>query len=225
MENEGTEIEYCCDMIFDFSEYLDHQLNTDCRLILLNDEHTQYKCHKIILASTSGFFHDAFNSEMEEEKTSEVEIKCNPLNLFPMVLHFLYSSLIDIKDDNIMAFYEIAYFYRIEILEEKINEILSSKSAEQIMEYTEFCYKNELKQGLDLLIPYMANHYGNIGVHKFSDNLDTKTYCKVLTTALESGTFSRDVKNEIDTFLNGEEPSKEEYREINFVINNYYSIS
>lgn len=223
--DEGLEVEYCSDMIFDFSEFLDQQLNVDCRLILLDDNHTQFHCHRIILSSASGFFQNVFTSGMEEEKTADVKITCNPLNLFPEVLKFLYTSIIDINDDNIMAIFEIAYFYNIQILEEKIKDIMASKDSSKIMEYTKFCYENELKDSLNFLIPYMAFYYKEIPINVFSDNLDTTTFCKVLRAAIKDETFSGNTENEIKTFLNGETPSKEEAREINNVINNYYPVS
>ena len=93
------------------------------------------------------------------------------------------------------------------------------------MEYTKFCYENELKDSLDFLIPYMAFYYKEIPINVFSDNLDTTTFCKVLRAAIKDETFSGNTENEIKTFLNGETPSKEEAREINNVINNYYPVS
>ena len=126
--DESLEDEYCSDLIFDFSEFLDHRESTDCKLTFLDDNHTQLYCHKGILANASGFFFNAFTAGMEEEKKAEVEIKCNPLNLFPEVVKFLYSSTIDINDDNIMAILQISYFYDIQILEDYIENQLSKYS-------------------------------------------------------------------------------------------------
>ena len=68
-------------------------------------------------------------------------------------------------------------------------------------------------------------NYQSIPINEFSINLDTITFCKVLSTAIEIGTFNGDIKNEINMFLNGATPNKEEEIEIKKVITNYRTVS
>ena len=222
METEETPYEqYCSDLILDFSTFLDQHINTDCLLQLLDENHTKILCHKIILANASGFFHSAFNSGMSEENSAEVEIKCNPLNLFPHVLRFLYTSLIDINDNNMMPILEIAHFYEIQILEEYIKQRLSIENPLKIMLYTKSCYDNELSKALKVLEPFMAMYYSQIPLNEFSVNLDIKTFCNVFRLAIENGIFHGNVQKELNDFLNGESPNPEEQIEINKIINTY----
>lgn len=224
METEEPLYEqYCSDLILDFSIFLDQHINSDCLLKLLDGKQTKLYCHKIILANASQFFHNVFTSGMEEEKTAEVEIKCNPLNQFPHVLRFIYTSSIDINDDNVMAIFEIAHFYEIQILEEFIKQNLSTVDPSKIMIYTKSCYDNELTEALKILIPYMAQYYDRIQLSEFSLNLDIKIFCNVLSLAIENGTFKGDINKELDEFLNGTSPNQEEKAEIDKLINYYRS--
>lgn len=221
MDFEKLQVEeYRSDYIFDFAQFLNDPIISDC-VLNIKDSNIKLKCHRIILANASEFFFNAFTSGMLEEQKGEVEITFNPLNLFPGVVFFLYTSFIDLNDTNIMAFYEFAHFYGIQVLLNSINQTIQEQGPANIMKYVKSCYANEFDKALSLLVPFLAQFFENISIGEFSANLDIKTFCAVVEQAARLKTFTGDVVKVLNQFLNGAKPDQQEDLELRNLISQF----
>ncbi|OHT10274.1 BTB/POZ domain containing protein [Tritrichomonas foetus] len=211
-------VEITSDSILDFSYFYKNHLIPDCTLVF--PDGSKILAHRIILSNWSIFFEDAFTSGMQEDSTREVSIVFNPCNLLPAIVNFMYSTSIEINQENLMPLLEISHFYGVtklfNDLKSKLDHCLDQNN---IFDFVDQCYNLELKQSLALLKPYLARLYNLINIQQFSDKLDIVTFCHVLTSATENGIFQGDVVSELNTFLNGTKPStKEETNELDKVI-------
>ncbi|OHS93263.1 BTB/POZ domain containing protein [Tritrichomonas foetus] len=211
---EQTQInQFHADLIFDFGEYLNSGLMSDCTLVFPDGR--KIKAHKIILATSSKFLHDAFTSGMHEDTTGEVTITFNPQNLLPQVIDFIYTSLIEITDENCMPLIEISHFYGIQNLYDFIiSKFTDVVSPSNILHYVDICYNLELNEALKVLVPFMARFYRSIPIEQFSDKLDIATFCHVLTIVANDPSFESDIVAELNTFLNGAQPNAEQKEEL-----------
>ncbi|OHT02081.1 BTB/POZ domain containing protein [Tritrichomonas foetus] len=166
--------------IYDFSNFCcDDQKLADCQLILPSGE--IIKAHILLLANSSEFFYNAFTSGMTEQVKREVNIKVNPMNLFPKVIQWIYSSQIQVEENEIMSLFSIARVYGINslynLLEEKIKQKINPNN---IYDYINQCYDNELTSELLFLTQYIAYFLPQLNLQSLSDNLDVPTFCQVL---------------------------------------------
>lgn len=166
--------------IYDFSEFEgENPPLSDCKLILNDGEIIE--SHTLVLARGSQFFESAFTSGMAEDVNREVNITFNPQNLFPSVVKYLYSGLINVENDQIMSLFAIAKYYGISSLYNEVSEYLQTQTdGNNIIQLIQQCYEYELQSELDYLIPRIVQLLPSIDVGVLSDNLDLKTFCRIL---------------------------------------------
>ncbi|XP_078393028.1 kelch-like protein 41 [Cetorhinus maximus] len=77
---------------------LDENKFVDCSLKVGNK---LFPCHRLILAACSPYFREYFFSEENEEKKREVILEDVDENVVDMILQYLYSSEIELTDENV----------------------------------------------------------------------------------------------------------------------------
>eukprot|EP01129_Flabellula_baltica_P017106 TRINITY_DN9380_c0_g1_i1.p1 TRINITY_DN9380_c0_g1~~TRINITY_DN9380_c0_g1_i1.p1 ORF type:complete len:466 (-),score=93.84 TRINITY_DN9380_c0_g1_i1:67-1464(-) len=85
--------------------------------VMLVTESESYRVHKLILAHHSKFFDTLFSSDFKEKKSDTIYLSFNdPLDVFPLVIHYLYNGIIELHLDNVIATLVCAEYYQIDSL-------------------------------------------------------------------------------------------------------------
>ncbi|XP_043990755.1 kelch-like protein 40a [Gambusia affinis] len=91
-------------------DLLDNDKFVDCVLKIQDKE---FPCHRLVLAASSPFFKSIFLSEQEESKKREIVLKDVDPSVMEMILRYLYTSDIDLTEQNVQDIFMVANMYQI----------------------------------------------------------------------------------------------------------------
>ncbi|KAK2821976.1 hypothetical protein Q5P01_022041 [Channa striata] len=91
-------------------DLLDNDKFVDC---VLKVQDKTFPCHRLVLAASSPFFKAMFLSELEESKKREIVLKDVEPAVMGMILRYLYTSDINLTEQNVQDIFMIANMYQI----------------------------------------------------------------------------------------------------------------
>lgn len=91
-------------------DLLDNDKFVDCVLKIQDKE---FPCHRLVLAASSPFFKTMFLSELEESKKREIVLKDVDPSVMEMILRYLYTSDINLTEQNVQDIFMVANMYQI----------------------------------------------------------------------------------------------------------------
>ncbi|XP_034040031.1 kelch-like protein 40a [Thalassophryne amazonica] len=91
-------------------DLLDNEKFVDCVLKIRDKE---FPCHRLVLAASSPFFKAMFLSELEERKKCEIVLKDVEPGIMGMILRYLYTSDINLTEQNVQDVFMVANMYQI----------------------------------------------------------------------------------------------------------------
>lgn len=96
----------------DIESLFDQESLSDVQLIVVRgQEHRRFRCHKVILASMSTYFHSLFTGGMQESQQREITLHDVDPDCFEQVLRLLYGQAVQITPSNLLTFMHLADFY------------------------------------------------------------------------------------------------------------------
>lgn len=91
-------------------DLLENEKFVDCVLKIKDKE---FPCHRLVLAASSPFFKAMFLSELEESKKREIVLKDVEPGVMGMILRYLYTSDINLTEQNVQDIFMVANMYQI----------------------------------------------------------------------------------------------------------------
>ncbi|XP_076151826.1 kelch-like protein 40a [Alosa pseudoharengus] len=91
-------------------DLLENDKFVDCVLKVKNQE---FRCHRLVLAASSPYFKAMFLSNLEESKKREIVLKDVDPSVMGMVLRYLYTSDINLTEQNVQDIFMVANMYQI----------------------------------------------------------------------------------------------------------------
>lgn len=91
-------------------DLLENEKFVDCVLKIQDQE---FPCHRLVLAASSPFFKAMFLSELEESKKREIVLKDVEPSIMGMILRYLYTSDINLTEQNVQDIFMVANMYQI----------------------------------------------------------------------------------------------------------------
>ncbi|XP_017276336.1 kelch-like protein 40a [Kryptolebias marmoratus] len=91
-------------------DLLENDKFVDCVLKIQDKE---FPCHRLVLAASSPFFKAMFLSELEESKKREIVLKDVEPSVMGMILRYLYTSDINLTEQNVQDIFMVANMYQI----------------------------------------------------------------------------------------------------------------
>lgn len=91
-------------------DLLENDRFVDCVLKIQDKE---FPCHRLVLAASSPFFKAMFLSDLEESKKREIVLKDVEPGVMGMILRYLYTSDINLTEQNVQDIFMIANMYQI----------------------------------------------------------------------------------------------------------------
>ncbi|KAG5286836.1 hypothetical protein AALO_G00019300 [Alosa alosa] len=91
-------------------DLLENDKFVDCVLKVKDQE---FRCHRLVLAASSPYFKAMFLSNLEESKKREIVLKDVDPSVMGMVLRYLYTSDINLTEQNVQDIFMVANMYQI----------------------------------------------------------------------------------------------------------------
>ncbi|KAM7378862.1 hypothetical protein PAMP_004457 [Pampus punctatissimus] len=91
-------------------DLLENDKFVDCVLKIQDKE---FRCHRLVLAASSPFFKAMFLSDLEESKKREIVLKDVEPGVMGMILRYLYTSEINLTEQNVQDIFMVANMYQI----------------------------------------------------------------------------------------------------------------
>ncbi|KAM9789792.1 kelch-like protein 40a [Neosynchiropus ocellatus] len=91
-------------------DLLENDKFVDC---VLKVQEKEFPCHRLVLAASSPFFKAMFLSELEESKKREIVLKDVDPSTLGMILRYLYTSDINLTEQNVQDIFMVANMYQI----------------------------------------------------------------------------------------------------------------
>lgn len=91
-------------------DLLENDKFVDC---VLKIQDREYPCHRLVLAASSPYFKAMFLSNLEESKKREIILKDVEPTVMGMVLRYLYTSDINLTEQNVQDIFMVANMYQI----------------------------------------------------------------------------------------------------------------
>lgn len=91
-------------------DLLENDRFVDCVLKIQDKE---FPCHRLVLAASSPFFKAMFLSNLEESKKREIVLKDVEPGIMGMILRYLYTSDINLTEQNVQDIFIVANMYQI----------------------------------------------------------------------------------------------------------------
>lgn len=91
-------------------DLLEHDKFVDC---VLKVQEKTFPCHRLVLAASSPFFKAMFLSDLEESKKREIVLKDVEPDVLEMILRYLYTSDINLTEQNVQDIFMVANMYQI----------------------------------------------------------------------------------------------------------------
>ena len=145
-----------------WENYLNNKL-TDVEIIV-NDGYSDnvFKCHKVVLAASEGYFGALFNSGMRECHEDRIKLQIiTPQEVFQRVLHFLYTGIPD-KANNVSILLDIlkcATFFQLPGLEKSVESDIKMLGPADIVELIRSLINSRLMYFPHILIDTMVKNF------------------------------------------------------------------
>ncbi|KAM4029677.1 kelch-like protein 40 [Anomaloglossus baeobatrachus] len=91
-------------------DMLDNDKFIDCILKIKGKE---FPCHRLVLAACSPYFRAMFLSDLEESKKKEIELEDVDPDVMGKILHYIYTSEIEITEKNVQDIFSVANMFQI----------------------------------------------------------------------------------------------------------------
>ncbi|XP_036939380.1 kelch-like protein 40a [Acanthopagrus latus] len=91
-------------------DLLENDKFVDC---VLKVQDREFPCHRLVLAASSPFFKAMFLSDLEESKKREIVLKDVEPGVMGMILRYLYTSDINLTEQNVQDIFMVANMYQI----------------------------------------------------------------------------------------------------------------
>ncbi|XP_069020698.1 kelch-like protein 40a [Embiotoca jacksoni] len=91
-------------------DLLENDKFVDCVLKIQDKE---FPCHRLVLAASSPFFKAMFLSDLKESKKREIVLKDVEPGVMGMILRYLYTSEINLTEQNVQDIFMVANMYQI----------------------------------------------------------------------------------------------------------------
>lgn len=91
-------------------DLLENEKFVDC---ILKIQDKEFPCHRLVLAASSPFFKAMFLSDLEESKKREIVLKDVEPGVMGMILRYLYTSDINLTEQNVQDIFMVANMYQI----------------------------------------------------------------------------------------------------------------
>lgn len=91
-------------------DLLENDKFVDC---ILKVQDKEFPCHRLVLAASSPFFKAMFLSDLEESKKREIVLKDVEPGVMGMILRYLYTSDINLTEQNVQDIFMVANMYQI----------------------------------------------------------------------------------------------------------------
>ncbi|XP_063780422.1 kelch-like protein 40 [Pseudophryne corroboree] len=91
-------------------DMLDHNKFVDC---VLRIKEKEFPCHRLVLAACSPYFRSMFLSDLEESKKKEIDLDDVDPDVLEKILHYIYTSEIDITEKNVQDIFAVANMFQI----------------------------------------------------------------------------------------------------------------
>ncbi|XP_059200831.1 kelch-like protein 40a [Centropristis striata] len=91
-------------------DLLENDKFVDCVLTI---QDKKFPCHRLVLAASSPFFKAMFLSDLEESKKREIVLKDVEPGVMGMILRYLYTSDINLTEQNVQDIFMVANMYQI----------------------------------------------------------------------------------------------------------------
>uniref|UniRef100_A0A8C2Z6X8 Kelch-like family member 40a n=1 Tax=Cyclopterus lumpus TaxID=8103 RepID=A0A8C2Z6X8_CYCLU len=91
-------------------DLLENDKFVDC---VLQIQDQKFPCHRLVLAASSPFFKAMFLSDLEESKKREIVLKDVEPGVMGMILRYLYTSDINLTEQNVQDIFMVANMYQI----------------------------------------------------------------------------------------------------------------
>ncbi|CAG5897124.1 unnamed protein product [Menidia menidia] len=91
-------------------DLLENDKFVDC---VLKIQDKDFPCHRLVLAASSPFFKAMFLSDLEESKKREIVLKDVDPSVMGMILRYLYTSDINLTEQNVQDIFMVANMYQI----------------------------------------------------------------------------------------------------------------
>ncbi|XP_063159361.1 kelch-like protein 40 [Candoia aspera] len=91
-------------------DMLDHQKFLDC---VLKVKGREFPCHRLVLAACSPYFRAMFLSDIDESKKREVSLEDVDPEVMSKILHYIYTSEIEITEQNVQDIFSVANMFQI----------------------------------------------------------------------------------------------------------------
>lgn len=193
-------VTYCADVAYNFEDFYQNQYFADCTIFI--PDQPPMRVSRAVLSNFSSFFKSGFTSEMEESKTNEVQIKFNPCNMLPAVIHYMHTECIDVTPENIMPLIETSLYYGVDSLSEGLLAKLDEEvTPENVLYFVQSCYDNSLQRSLNVISKHVSRLYDSINREDIRNNFDIEVFCTILTDAVQVYGFRGNLKNEILQFM------------------------
>lgn len=92
------------------NDMLEHDNFIDC---VLKIKEKEFPCHRLVLAACSPYFRTMFLSELEESKKREINLEDVEPEIMGKILHYIYTSEIDITEQNVQDIFSVANMFQI----------------------------------------------------------------------------------------------------------------
>lgn len=89
---------------------LEHDNFIDC---VLKIKEKEFPCHRLVLAACSPYFRAMFLSDLEESKKREVNLEDVEPEVMGKILHYIYTSEIEITEQNVQDIFAVANMFQI----------------------------------------------------------------------------------------------------------------
>lgn len=124
----------------------------------------KFECHKVLLCAASPVFSAMFNTDaFVENKKREVELRDDPPEILDILLSFIYGIYHELTGDNVMATYEIAKKYGIDLvinaIHEKIYDLLTDDS---VFDAIRIFLKDSNRKCFRACFGYISNNYNRL---------------------------------------------------------------
>nr|XP_057922302.1 kelch-like protein 40a [Doryrhamphus excisus] len=91
-------------------DLLENDKFVDC---VLKIQEREFPCHRLVLAASSPFFKAMFLSDLEESKKRVIDLKDVEPGTMGMILRYLYTSDINLTEQNVQDIFMVANMYQI----------------------------------------------------------------------------------------------------------------
>ena len=137
----------------------------------------EIKCHKLVLARFSPYFQKLF---LERNET-EFDVDFDPGNALSSIIDFLYSTIVDVDEENIGYLAAVANYYGFGDLELLLADVLPMKiTFENSLSLMEVFAKYNLNVMIDAVVPMLASNFEQYDLKQLLASTNASALAKIM---------------------------------------------